>query len=749
MNKKQQSQQLRQESEGRFFPSSLAHLRAELARMHLLVEHQVSQARLLQGDDSHLRGLVIQEQEVDALLSAPFGLPGWTGAPAPERNEFATKLSQLKAGIERQKQASLARSIRLRLEDLRHLFDLDEFDVDVLLVCLAPEWDLRYEKLYAYLQDDVTKKRPSVDLALNLLCPSFEDKVKGLRRFASESDLVNSNLIELFIDPSQPEPPLLRKFVKLDERIAEFLLEVDTVDARLQPSSSLRQPVISVEDLVLPAATKDQLRILSRSCDATTGQFCYLEGPAGVGRQTTAEALCHQAGRNLLVVEGRQFFEPADPHPSVKMRLLIREAKLQNAAILWRDFEDLLDDEKAHFRRRLFAEVRAGAALCFLTGRTSWEPAHDEVSDVPFMRLRLPAQASGERLGLWRRFLNGTRTAPDVDLPALSVRFRLNAGQIRSAVATAKNLAKRRGTPAPPVGKDDLYAACRSHSNARLSSLARKIAPRYSWKDIVLPPDSMEQLREICHQVEHRGVVHDQWGFGRKPSLGKGLNVLFAGPSGTGKTMAAEILAHELALDLYKIDLSSVVSKYIGETEKNLARIFTEAETSNAILLFDEADALFGKRSEVRDAHDRYANIEVGYLLQRMEEYEGIAILATNLRQNMDEAFVRRMHAIIEFPFPDEEYRRRIWEVAFPEEAPVGNDVDVGRLGREVRLAGGNIRNIALAAAFYAAGDGKKIRMSQLSRAARREHGKLGRTWNELCLEIGGHTNEAARTNAT
>jgi SpoVK/Ycf46/Vps4 family AAA+-type ATPase len=214
-------------------------------------------------------------------------------------------------------------------------------------------------------------------------------------------------------------------------------------------------------------------------------------------------------------------------------------------------------------------------------------------------------------------------------------------------------------------------------------------------------------------------------------ALGKGLNVLFSGPPGTGKTMAGDVIANELSLTLYKIDLSQVVSKYIGETEKNLERIFTAAQSTNAILFFDEADALFGKRSEVKDAHDRYANIEVGYLLQKMEEYEGVAILATNLRSHMDDAFVRRMHAIVEFPFPDEMHRRRIWEVLFPPEAPLGEDVDFWSLAREVRLAGGNIKTIVLTAAFYAAAEGSRIGMAHLLLAARREYQKMGRTWDE------------------
>jgi SpoVK/Ycf46/Vps4 family AAA+-type ATPase len=283
--------------------------------------------------------------------------------------------------------------------------------------------------------------------------------------------------------------------------------------------------------------------------------------------------------------------------------------------------------------------------------------------------------------------------------------------------------------PRPSLSLPELFEAARGQCGTELASLAPQIEVHYKWDDLILPPDVKAQLREICSQAESRSVVYGKWVFDRKLSLGKGLNVLFSGSPGTGKTMGAEVIAHELGLDLYRIDLSQVVSKYIGETEKNLDRIFTAAEDSNAILFFDEADALFGKRSEVRDAHDRYANIEISYLLQKMEEYQGISFLATNLRQNIDDAFVRRLQAIVEFPFPDEEYRRRIWENVFPAEAPRGEDVQFELLAREVRLAGGNIKNMALAASFYAAAEGGEIHLSHLIHAAYREHQKLARSW--------------------
>jgi SpoVK/Ycf46/Vps4 family AAA+-type ATPase len=280
---------------------------------------------------------------------------------------------------------------------------------------------------------------------------------------------------------------------------------------------------------------------------------------------------------------------------------------------------------------------------------------------------------------------------------------------------------------------EDLELACRRHSNQRLNSVAHKITPLYRWDDLVLPADQSKMLREITAQVKHRSLVYEKWGFERKLSLGKGLNVIFAGQSGTGKTMSAEIIAGELRMDLYKIDLSNVVSKYIGETEKNLERIFTEAGESNAILFFDEADSIFGKRSEVKDAHDRYANIETGYLLQKMDEYEGIVILATNLRKNLDEAFVRRMHFVIEYPFPEEEDRYQIWSRVFPKEMPLAESVDLRFMARQFKIAGGNIKNIALTAAFLAASDGSDavVEMLHLIRATRREFQKMGKLITE------------------
>jgi SpoVK/Ycf46/Vps4 family AAA+-type ATPase len=395
-----------------------------------------------------------------------------------------------------------------------------------------------------------------------------------------------------------------------------------------------------------------------------------------------------------------------------------REAALQRAALLLMGLHQVKAEDALHLRRRF--EVARLAPLVFLAsdGSFAW----------PGLNIALPEPDFEARRDAWERHL--AAEAPGLVgavIDGLAGKFKLSVEQIGDAAQIARGHALWRDPLQPVLTPDDLYAAARSQSTPILSSLARKIVPRFNWDDIVLPPDTRLQLREMCNHVEHRHTVYHRWGLERKLGLGQGLMALFAGQSGTGKTMAADILAGQLGLDLYKIDLSGVVSKYIGETEKNLHRIFAEAETSNAILFFDEADALFGKRSEVKDAHDRYANIETAYLLQKMEEYSGVVILATNLKMNLDEAFMRRMHFVIDFPMPEEDDRRRIWEAALPLELPLAPDVDLAFLARKFKLAGGHIRNIVLAASFLAAADGLALTMPHLIQATRREFQKIGR----------------------
>jgi SpoVK/Ycf46/Vps4 family AAA+-type ATPase len=329
------------------------------------------------------------------------------------------------------------------------------------------------------------------------------------------------------------------------------------------------------------------------------------------------------------------------------------------------------------------------------------------------------------RRALWSAHLRDQQVELDSRaLDELAARYRLSDSQIAHAVGSARRQAAFDETRADASA---LARAARVQVGRDPGPLAQKITPFYRWGDLVLPVDQLAQLKEICRQARLRHVVYDDWGFDRKLSLGKGLSALFTGPPGTGKTMAVEVVANDLGLELFKIDLSQVVSKYIGETEKSLDRLFAEARAGNAILFFDECDALFGKRTTVQDAHDRYANIEVAYLLQKLDEHEGLCILATNLRQNLDAAFTRRLTFIVEFPFPDEDSRRRLWQSIWPTQVPRSRDLDLEFLATQFKLPGGAVKNIAVAAAFLAASSGGELRTEHLLWAARREIEKSGR----------------------
>ncbi|HYX31387.1 MAG TPA: ATP-binding protein, partial [Pyrinomonadaceae bacterium] len=546
---------------------------------------------------------------------------------------------------------------------------------------------------------------------------------------------IRHRILHLKPDPNQVEPPLLAHYLKLDEAVTRHLLGGLPFSATLADACDMLSPAGHRADSI-SEGTREALQTLAEQALAEGESITFFfEGPDGSEKETAAEALARSLGIDMLRVRVDRIATGARDD---FWRQIIRHAELTGALLYIRLADESTRPEGARPEEILEALGRF-SGISILAG--SCRPRTGSAVAPPIVSVTFDSLGFAARQNLWQHQLEcyGMSLSSE-ELEFLSARFSLTASQIRQAVSTAivnerwrflaQSPSRDYGSSQPTV--NDLAAAARAQSGHELLNLARKIEPRYGWADIVLPADQMAQLDEICAQAKLRHVVYDAWGFDRKLSLGKGLNVLFCGPPGTGKTMAAEVISTELSLDLYRIDLSQVVNKYIGETEKNLDRIFRAAENSNAILFFDEADALFGKRSQVRDSHDRYANIEISYLLQKMEEYLGISILATNLRQNLDEAFVRRLHAIVEFPFPDEEHRRKIWQNVFPKEAPVQEDICFDVLAREIRLAGGNIKNMALAAAFSAAAMNRDIGMDELMHAAYREHQKIGCSWAEI-----------------
>lgn len=696
---------------------NLEYLLTELRRITALVSSRVQELSAQQGEEDEFRGLYVSEDEVNQLLSDPA--------------LFLAGNYDYSAGLEPKPLSPEGGGVASRLNHLQITFGLSPFELDVVLIALAPELDLRYEKLYAYLQDDVTRRRPAVDLVLRLLCPGLAGQVAARRCFDPEAPLLHYRLIELGEEAQNKQVSLLGRTIKLDEGIIAYLLGEDKLDPRLRHLATFAPLEPEANSLMLADYAAEIGRLVELAETNEVGFACNLAGPDEALKLGLASAVCRRL--KLPLVSFDSALLPGLPRAESLLRLLARESRLRNTAIYWLAYENLLREEPTALEARRLVDqlLRERNGLCFISTVQPQPPllAGQKRSEFQ-VRLDLPGYSA--RQHLWENELGAASVG--LDLESLSSRFRLSSGQIVAAAATARHMAAWRGESAPTL--TDLEDACRRHSNQRLSSLARKINPRYGWSDLVLPSDQFNMLREICEQVKHRSLVYEKWGFDQKISLGKGLNVIFAGPSGTGKTMSAEIMGSELRMDVYKIDLSNLVSKYIGETEKNLERIFTEAGESNAILFFDEADSIFGKRSEVKDAHDRYANIETGYLLQKMEEYDGIVILATNLRKNLDDAFIRRMHFIIEYPFPEEEDRFEIWRKVFPRDVPLDPGVDLRFLARQFKVAGGNIKNMALAAAFLAAGDNPPpavpvVEMQHLIRATRREFQKMGK----LCTQ--------------
>jgi SpoVK/Ycf46/Vps4 family AAA+-type ATPase len=660
------------------------------------------------------RGLVIRAEEVERLLARTPAAPTLSGAVPDAFDDGPTSP---------------------RLARLGRAFGLATFDLDTVLVALAPELDLRYERLYAYLQDDVNRRRPSVDLVLNLLCVTAAERLAQRARFAAAAPLRRHGLLDLVQDPNRAHSPLLAHDLKLDEQVVRWVLGNEDVDQRTAGFTRYVSPRNHEHAASLPELEHRLMVLMEGAQRRGTPPRVGLQGPPGNEQAAIAERLAAAFDAPLLRVDLDRLIA-AEPEPMSALRRCFRDARYLDAIL----FIDGTDALSADGQSALVATLRdllaAHSGAVILSGERPWPQS--VIGSARLTVVPISAPGLDRRRAAWTGALTnaGVALVPD-DVELLASRFRLNLAQIENAIATACAAADWRSAAVgawqgmPPNEMqptlDELFGAARAQAGPGLASLAQKIEPRFAWEDLVLPDDAVAQLHELCARVNRRERVLSTWGFGRKLSLGQGTNALFCGPSGTGKTMAVEVIASDLGLDLYRIELAGIVSKYIGETEKNLDSIFAAAAGANAILFFDEADALFGKRSEVRDAHDRYANIETAYLLQKMEQYDGVAILATNLRGNLDEAFTRRLAFTVHFAFPDASHRQRIWTGSWPLEVTLAEDVDLADLARRFPLSGGNIKNIALAAAYLAADSDDAVTTSHLLHAIRREYQKMGK----------------------
>jgi hypothetical protein len=677
-------------------------LLARISRIEDRVRAVVARRRGVDLDpDDRFRGLYISDREVDGLLDGD-GARIWNLVPWSD-----VSLDDDDAPREPGRLSGLAAS-----------FGLDGLDIELLLIALAPDIDPRFERLYGYLHDDVSRRRASIGLALELCgVPPFRGDARA--RLSRTGPLVMGSLVIV----EDGERPMLTRSLRVPDRVAAHLLGHDATEPDVR--------AVMTESPTVPAATR--WVALQRALEQRISPV-YLRQSGMASGMTAAATEIRAHGSEAILVDITRLTAAAGPQ---LVTALIREARLREAVLVAGVISDTPDSAT-----ELLAPLGDAPCRVILVGERPWDPNWS--TTVPLV-LSVPQPTPAERTSVWRDALDGDWPSAEAsqldDLIRGTVAFRLSPAQQVRATRAGLLRARAEGRR---IASHDLQAGARSQNAAGLDRLGHRVEAAASWQDLVVPAEVGSQLGELTARARQRERVLDEWRIGGRAARGRGITALFSGESGTGKTLAAEVVAGELGLDLYVIDLSTVVDKYIGETEKNLDRIFREADRVNAVLLFDEADAIFGKRSEVRDARDRYANLEVSYLLQRMERFDGLAVLTTNLRANLDEAFTRRIDVIVDFPMPEDEHRLALWQMHLPDSVPQAPDLDLDFMAHRFRLSGGNIRNVCMTAAFLAADAERPVTMADLIRGTEREYRKLGRLTVEA--EFGPYLRIAAKS---
>jgi AAA+ superfamily predicted ATPase len=697
------------------------------------------------------QGLAISPDEVRALLQGSGSMDAQRPADDLERRRLrlqALAAARIALTPDEPESPPFVRLIRR--------FGLDPFEQFCVIAGLALAVDRnKYGKTYAFLQDDVTRKQPSLDLLLRLH-PGLDDTTRwdAARAFDATRPLMRLRLLRLALrEAGELATPFGRR-VELDDRIGRFLLGLEDLGPELEDFTAVGRWDAGSLKAAHPRALEDRLiqlvgEVQGQRTGAPPNLVVHVHGRDGTGRRSLVAAICGRLGLRILRVDAARLAGLPTATLDDALVLLAREALLAPTAICIEQLDALLDDDaSARAFKPLAGALKGLGPVTFLIGHRAWSP-EGLLGDGVFQSVALDLPDAAEARRIWARELALVGLAPELGgaegaAAVLAGRFRLSPGQIHDAVATARTRSLWDNSEGAPLTLEKLYAGAREQCGHRLATLARHVTSGFGWDDLILPPKQRSQLQELETSIRNASGVLEDWDFQSRLPYGRGITALFSGPSGTGKTMAAGILAHELGLDLYTIDLSRVVSKYIGETEKNLDRIFREAEDANAMLFFDEADALFGKRSVIKDAHDRYANIEIAYLLQKMEERLGATILATNLIANLDDAFLRRIRFSIEFVLPEYAQRLAIWRSSLPKEILLAEDVDLPALATRLNVSGGSIMNVCVTAASLAYQPGGAIGMRHFSIAAKRELQKLGYQYDEAAFAADAPATAAA-----
>jgi hypothetical protein len=707
------SEVLEAASEGAFppFPSGAAELRDQILRLNGVLRAAVERFRSTHTVEQHrgLDGVAVFDDEIDHFLN---------GAVVEDASSDDVAGEQERLRCELRTQAGASQDMDLPVESIRRRFGLGSVELDAFLLCVAAELHPGYGRVFAYLNNDLSRRRPTVALMVEILSTSWAERLEVRRALGPHTVLFRSGLLTA----TRAEVDHLNLELTVDPVVLEYVLGGEG-----PRNESGAGDEMEVEELLISPAEHDTIErtigYLERAVPESFGTtVVVLSGAPGVGRRSVARAMCRRQGYRL-----RSTAKDASA-ASVMAGLpqWLRDARLADqvpAIYVPRE----AGEDAAGLQPFIDGAVAARCGLAFLLVDSDQPPRLGGSDTASLVGVHLSPPSGRIRSAAWKRALSkhGLDCSEET-ISTIAAVYPFNVGRIHATVQDAELRSRVADAEQGHLGMGTLAQACRQQTHHQLDRLAQPLPVRHGWNDLVLPPDELRRLKEIANAVRNRDQVMGEWGFNERVSAGPGVNAIFFGPSGTGKTMAASILAGDLGMAIYRVDLSRVMSKYIGETERNLDALFNEARHSFALLFFDEAEAIFGKRSEVKDAHDRYANIEVAYLLQRMEAFEGVAILATNLRKNMDNAFLRRLQFAVEFPLPTVTERLRIWRQVWPAPAQMGHDVDLEFMAKHVELSGGHIRNIALMAAYLATQDRTAIGMAHLVAATRREFQKLG-----------------------
>lgn len=627
-------------------------------------------------------------------------------APSEVRANVLASLDKAQFHIDARTEASARRGDFLALQYVREVLRLTDAELFFLTLELLPAYDARFGPVLDFLRAG-TGRGAGADLALRLF--HFVDGPGGLAGYHRLRSRLNEKASFAFLSPGGG----------IDMRVADFILQngestLDRGVARVfLPGGLGKLPVR--EELSQQLADA----IAADGAERETLYVC-LKGPQGVGRETCACRAAELLDVPAVIFDCRTASGAVREEFFAALYTAGRETLLTQGVMILRRVDALFDEPETTAGVLDVAGRFSGVVFVLLdTDAVSVEAAGGR----RWIELTLDVPHRGESIALWERELTRLPLREPIEASELANKFSFTPAQIAGTARTAAGMALLAG----PLDRRELADAAYSQVSHKLGEHATLIYARHTWDQLVLGETEKEMLRNACDQVRYKHVVYDRWGFDRRLAYGKGVSMLFAGPPGTGKTMAAQVVANDLGIEMYKVDLSQVVSKYIGETEKNLNEVFNEAKKSNVILFFDETDAILGKRTEVKDSHDKNANLETSYLLQKMEEYDGITVMTTNYKENIDSAFFRRISYVIHFAFPDAAARKSIWQGIFPRETPLAGDIDFDYLAGQFEISGGSIKNIAVAAAFMAARDGQPVSMRHIVRAVRYEMAKQGK----------------------